>query len=221
MKEPAKPQSRRGRERQGWRGSVFFPPTWRLGGLAALLSVAGCERGSLARWLISIGVGADHGSPTEPGSVRLHEVDCPAGLARCVGGIVQMSRAFRHPEPCKGSPEACACPWQIEGRCSGGCVADDIAIPFTRVQALAQLCTPGAGDPTVGGPPPLGTPPPMVCGDERYRCSGSTVVSCDASRAASQGRIVAFCTRGCVEEGTALDDESLTDATAVLLFCSR
>jgi hypothetical protein len=189
----------------------------RLAVLSALvIAVAGCERGALAHWLTSLGVGADHG-PTEPGSVRLHEVDCPPGLARCVGGVVQMSQAFRHPEPCKGSPEACACPWQIVGRCDTRCVSDDVSIPFTPGQALTQLCTPGAGDPAVGNPPPMGTPAPVACGDERYRCSGSKVVSCGAG----DTKIVAFCARGCVEEGTTLDDEAVSDASAVLLLCAR
>jgi hypothetical protein len=209
---------------------VSLPPiSWRRGGLAALLLLlTSCERGALMNWLLSLGVGGDHGSPTERGSFKLHEVDCPAGLARCVDGVIELSQAGRHPEPCSGSPESCLCPWSVVGRCDGACVAGDVAVPFTVSQAKAQLCAQGPMDAPVAAPPPLGavapvqvargpsaTPTPSPCEDERYRCSDGRVIDCGG------GRIVASCLRGCAVDGATLDDESVGEAAAVLLLCSR
>jgi hypothetical protein len=81
--------------------------------------------------------------------------------------------------------------------------------------ATKQLCGPVPTDPIVAAPPPLGTPPPVACSDERYRCTGSKVVECAGAR------ILAVCARGCSEEGAGLDDESVSDAAAVYLLCSR
>jgi hypothetical protein len=201
--------------RQGFGSKRLFVLSWRLGGLAAfLLGLTGCERGALMHWLSSMGVGGDHESPTSPGSLRLHEVDCPAGLTRCVGGVIEVSEASRHPDPCKGSPESCLCPWTAAGRCDGSCVVNDLALPFTVAQARAQLCATGATDPAVALPPPLGAAPAARC-DERYRCTGSNIIDCNLSR------VVATCTRGCVEEAITLDEEGVDDRTAVQLLCSR
>ena len=183
--------------------------------MAALLSLAGCERGWLMNWLTAHGVGEDRQSPSQPGSLRLREVDCPAGLARCVEGAIQVSRAFRHPEPCKGVAEECACPWQLVGRCAGGCVADGVSLPLAAERAERQLCALVPTDPPVAEPPPLGSSPPVSCSDEPYRCVGSWVLACPARR------VVAKCTRGCAEEGETLDDPSVDDPAAVYLLCSR
>jgi hypothetical protein len=157
----------------------------------------------------------DQPSPTQRGSLRLQEVDCPAGLARCVEGAVEIAQVFRHPEPCTGQAEQCACPWQVVGRCPGACVSDGVSLPLTAARAVRQLCAPGPADPAAGQPPPLGSPPPVACGDEPYRCTGSKVVACPAAR------IVASCTTGCSEEGQTLDDPVVDDPAAVYLLCSR
>ncbi len=183
--------------------------------LFLVLLSAGCERGWLTSWLASHGVGEGNEVPSSPGSLRLHWADCPAGLARCVEGAVELSQAFRHPEPCKGGPESCACPWQTVGRCPGACVADEVSVPLSVERASKQLCAIGPGEPPVAQPPPLGTPPTVICGEEPYRCAQSEVVGCPS------GQIIATCLRGCASEGEALDDPTVDATAAVYLLCSR
>ena len=93
-------------------------------------------------------------------------------------------------------------------------MVDDVALPFTVAQARAQLCATAASDPPVAVPPPLGDMPVARC-EERYRCAGSNVVDCNLSR------VVAVCTRGCVEEAMTVDEEGVHDRAAVEIMCSR
>ena len=179
-----------------------------------VVALAGCDRGWLMNWLKGHGVGEDH-RPTEPGSLHLQEVDCPAGLARCVGGAIEVAQAFRHPFPCPGGSEACDCPWQVVAKCGGPCVADAVPLALAPPKATRQLCAVGPSDAPVAHPPPLGTPPPVECGDEPYRCAKSSVIACPSAR------IVAVCANGCAEESTTLDDPGVDDAAAVYLLCAR
>lgn len=160
-----------------------------------------------------------HGIGTDPNSGAVAEslglVDCPPGLARCVGSVVELSQAFRHPEPCTGPAERCACPWEILGRCESGCVADDLEVPILADRATRQLCSPSPAEPPAAYPPPLRIPTLEVCGDERYRCDGGRVVECGPPR------LIAICNRGCAEEGETLDDATLNGPMAILLLCDR
>jgi hypothetical protein len=164
-------------------------------------------------WLTSHEV--DPHSSSKGGSLRLHEIDCPAGLARCVEGAIEISQPFRHPDPCKGGVELCACPWQVVGRCPGACVADGVSLAVTPSRAERQLCAVGPADSPVAQPPPAGSPAPVSCGEEPYRCSEAKVVACPAQR------VVAVCLKGCAEEGETLDEPSVDDAAAVYFLCSR
>ncbi len=181
---------------------------------ATATALPACRRGWLADWLSGHGVGEDRQSPSLPGSLHLQEVDCPAGLTRCVDGVITVAQAFRHPEPCKGSPEQCTCPWQVIGRCEVGCVADGVSTPIPLALARAQLCATLPGAPPLALPPRIGTVA-SGCGDEGYRCSGTTVWDCRTKQA------VATCARGCAEEEGQLDDPSANEQAAVGILCSR
>jgi hypothetical protein len=184
-------------------------------GLLGLLSGVACERGGLTNWFVGHGLVHRDGARSE--SLRMNEVDCPAGLVRCVEGIIEVAKASRHPEPCKEGSEGCACPWLRVGRCEHGCVSDGVGISFQG--ARTQVCLPGAEDPLVGVSPPLGAAspsrPPTPCGGELFRCDHSMVIAC------APQRVLANCLRGCVEEPSTLDDEAIGEAAAVNLLCAR
>ncbi len=148
-------------------------------------------------------------------------VDCPDGLARCVGGVVEASRLFSHPEPCSGSREACECPWDRLGPCTAGCVAEDVEVVLPRPQASLQLCAP-TGEAVYAVPQAGETPPALPteagtdCSDQRYLCHGGQVVACEPAL-----HVVAGCIKGCAVEGMTLDDDALADPAAVALLCLR
>ena len=144
--------------------------------LAAAL--CGCERGCARTWAERRGVGEKAAFRNGLGPPRA--TDCPDGLARCTGGVVETSRLAAIPEPCQGPPESCACPWERAGECGGACVAEGAEIVVDRARALAQLCAPGPG----GGDLARPISQPADCDeDTRYRCSGGAVVSCAEHRA--------------------------------------
>ena len=146
------------------------------------------------------------------------QVDCPAGLARCVGGTVEVAQPFRHPSACSGNPEACQCPWAVVAACDAGCAASGAEVALPEPLAKGQLCAPRPGEAPVGRAPSPGivlAPPPGACEGDPFACVGGLVVACDAVP-----RLVAQCTRGCVG-GASTQASGLSDVQAVTLLCQR
>jgi hypothetical protein len=174
---------------------------------------AACERGCARRWLDEHATGEPPSSGK--GSLPLNAIDCPDGLARCSGGVIEASRLARIPQPCQGRPEACTCPWDRVGDCDRGCVADDVELVIPRERALPQLCAPDrdAGAFTRG---PAGEVPRGCDEGQLYRCAAGSVVACH------ENAVVATCVRGCFEEGAAIDeDEPIEREAAFAILCSR
>ncbi len=203
--------------------------------LAALLLWAvclpSCERGCLWRQL-SGGFSATPSTETRarggerapgPASFGEAEVDCPDGLARCMGGVVQVSRLARRPSPCRGSPESCACPWAVLDRCpSAACVADGLTTALPVNRAAKQLCAPGPVSAPFSrpGPPSNSVLPPLpeACEAAAFVCLGALVVACEPSP-----RAVGTCIAGCTPEPS-LDgpaSSGLSDLQALALLCER
>jgi hypothetical protein len=184
--------------------------------LALVLSVGGCQRGCLLSWLEQQGAAPDPRGIRVGGSLELQYVDCPDGLARCVDGVVESSRLFRHPDPCSGPVASCACPWDRVSPCSLGCVSEGAEVVLDPERAAHQLCVP-APDQLYARPAFGPAASDKGCGDERYHCVASVVIACDQSPV----HAVAGCVRGCVAEGQTLDDDGVSDREAVALLCSR
>ena len=149
------------------------------------------------------------------GTAPLNAMDCPDGLARCSGGIVETSLLATIPLPCRGTPEQCACPWERAGECGGDCAAEGAEIVVPAARARAQLCAPAldAGSFAI---PPLDAGPAGCDEGQLYRCAGAVVTDC------RENAVVARCLRGCVAEGTGVDDETpVTRATATAILCVR
>ena len=144
-------------------------------------------------------------------------VDCPDGLARCEAGEVEVSRLAAIPQPCKGQPKDCACPWERIATCPGEvCVADGVELVVERSHAAAQLCAPGADAGPLSLAPPPGALPTTPCDEgELYKCAGGNVVGCSANA------VLAQCLRGCAAEGTGIDEEGVDREAAVAILCSR
>ena len=87
-------------------------------------------------------------------------VDCPDGLARCVGGAVEVSHVARIPRPCPPSsrPEDCQCPWEAVETCPRGCTEDGTEVVTPPDRAAARLCAPDPANPSARLA--LGTLPP-------------------------------------------------------------
>jgi hypothetical protein len=196
--------------------------------LAVLMAfaLAGCARGCLSTWLEEHAfVPARPANANKPkGIAQLRSVDCADGLARCVGGVVEVSRLSSHPDPCSGPREACECPWDRLEACSQGCVAEDVEVVLPRERAQAQLCAPDPGAayslPVRGRSADTSDPSASAdeetCGDDRYACAASAILSCEPSP-----HVVARCLKGCAVEGVSLEDDSVTEAVAVALLCAR
>jgi hypothetical protein len=144
-----------------------------------------------------------------------HAIDCPDGLARCSGGVVEASRLASIAQPCTGSVEQCSCPWDRLGECERGCEVDGADLVADRGKALAQLCAWGrdAGAPAHA----LRSAAPAECDDEQlYRCVGGAVVSC------AEHAVVGTCDRGCFQEGTSVGGETPVGREAAFaILCSR
>jgi hypothetical protein len=168
----------------------------------------------------------------------MNAVDCPDGLARCIGGVVEVSRVSHYELPCTGSPETCLCPWDSLGDCPRGCAAEGVEAVIPRDRAFAQLCAPDPADPTeaFARPSPGVAPPPGACETGGVRCVGSLVVAChesaDPRAGAAPGvadgvadgvtaRTIATCLHGCAHEGDAIDEEAVADEAAVRILCAR
>jgi hypothetical protein len=188
---------------------------WRLGGLLLLsLATAACERGCARHWL------QEHGSGEPPssgkGSLPLNAIDCPDGLARCSGGVVQASRLARLPQPCQGRPEQCTCPWDRVAECEAQCVVDDLELVVPRESAARQLCAPGPDAGVLTGRPLSGEAVPGCEEGQLYRCVAGAVVACH------ENAIAATCVHGCVEQGAFIDDdEPVQREAAFAILCSR
>jgi hypothetical protein len=192
--------------------------------LFALPALAGCERGCLTDWLARRGVGED--AATGRGSLPLNAVDCSDGVARCVDGVVQASRAFSYSVPCSGPPDRCRCPWDNLSACDRGCVAEGVEVAIARDPAPVQLCAPEAAD--VFARPPPGAPlemPPGWCEGELFRCSGGVVIGCEGADAGPSAPgapgALATCLFGCAEPDMVLDDAPVTRDAAVAILCAH
>jgi hypothetical protein len=176
--------------------------------VALAAALPACERGCLKSCLEERGATADAMSP-----MPLHAVDCSDGLARCVEGRIETSRAFSYPSPCSGAQ--CACPWDRVSTCPRGCVVDDVEVAMTPARAVVQLCAP---DPAIvfSRPAPADAGVVVRCDGERFHCSGGIVVAC-----ARAPEPVAVCDRGCADDGAALDDETVTLSAAIAILCAR
>jgi hypothetical protein len=163
------------------------------------------------------GFSADPSAPAE-GWFGLGEVDCPDGLARCNGGVVQVSVAARRPAHCSGNAEVCACPWAVVASCSGVCVADGVEAFLPSDRASAQLCAP-APDAAVFARPAMaaGTLPPLgeACEGEGVACLGSTVARCEPTP-----RLLGSCVRGCSTSGL-VGANGLADDQVMAILCSH
>src|ERR1700722_1768743 len=182
MREPPGRQA----GRVGWR-LVF------LGG--ALVLLGGCERGCARSWFSSHGVGGEGRKP--PGAVSMNAVDCPDGLARCRAGTVEVSRLSMISQPCRGTPEECACPWEAAGDCERDCVAEGLEVVVARDKAPRQLCAPPAGAAFVVPAPP--NQEARGCDEGQvYRCAAALVTAC------RDNAVVARCLQGCAAEGASV-----------------
>jgi hypothetical protein len=181
--------------------------------MALCVLTCSCERGCARSWFEKHGVGEEGFSPR--GVAPMSARDCPDGLARCAGGVVEVSRLASIPEPCSAPPESCVCPWERLGECERGCVADGLEIAAERSVALPQLCAPSVDS---GTPARIVTAAQAADCDEdvAWRCSGGAVVSC------AEHRVAGVCNRGCFAEDTELGiDVPVGREAAFAILCSR
>jgi hypothetical protein len=152
--------------------------------------------------------------PSPRGSFPLTGVDCPDGLARCSGGIVETSRLASIPQRCNGPPERCGCPWERAGDCDRTCVADGVEFVVPHDRAISQLCAPAPDEPLS-----MPAPPDVVafaCDEgERYRCQSGLVVACAGNA------VIGRCVRACVFDVQSVDDDSVSREGAFAILCTR
>lgn len=182
------------------------------------LSLAGCEKGCLSGWARDHGVGG--ALPRASNEVSLDGTDCSDGLARCVSGRVETSRAAHLPHPCT-TPEGrtCACPWGAGSSCDAGCVEERLEVVAPADVAEVQLCRPAApvvrpvlpGEPRGAG----------ICDAAGVTCVDGRLRACDAP--GKPVRVVAACVHGC-EPRIGLSSEHGDPATldgAAAILCAR
>jgi hypothetical protein len=186
--------------------------------VALAAAAAGCERGCLARRLAG-----DRGADARAG-VDLSGTDCPAGLARCVAGRVEVSRAAYLPHPCEApgadDRRACACPWDVAAACAAGCAAEGVEVIVAADVAAAQLCTPDA--PVARPPSPIDPALVGVCSVAEVRCEAGVVRICDGP--GLPVRPLAVCLAGCEPAVGWLEGEPgerATGAGAGAILCRR
>jgi hypothetical protein len=178
-----------------------------------LPTLTGCERGCASRWL------AEHGSrekeTVQQGGPLTSAIDCPDGLARCNGGVVEASRLASIRQPCQGTVEQCTCPWDRLGECERGCIVDGADVTSDRGKAMTQLCAPAPGTGAVAHA--LRSAAPADCDeDQLYRCAGGAVVSCP------EHAVVGTCDRGCFAEGASVGGGAPVGREAAFaILCSR
>jgi hypothetical protein len=167
-------------------------------------------------------VRAEKKTVTEVPAAFGHAIDCPDGLARCVGGVVETSRLARIPMPCTKTetPADCTCPWVALADCPRGCAAEGVPLVVTPDRAKARLCAPDPSSP-VSRPAPDAVAPPGACNGEGYRCLGSLVVSCVAVDAgALTPHVVSACLQGCAHDGESLSSEDNDPDAASRILCA-
>ncbi|MGH7439000.1 MAG: hypothetical protein ACRENE_25205, partial [Polyangiaceae bacterium] len=183
--------------------------TPRVCGWALLLSLAACDPGCATSQKLR---------PLAKSLRALQGVDCPDGLARCEAGSVSVSRLTTLPGTCAGTPQGCACPWDVAGECLNGCVLEGLELVVEPPRATAQLCAPPAGAPSPAVPWAGSVLPPTPCDEgDAYRCAGGAVLDC---RSATP---VGSCVGGCYRDGASIADTTLalTRERAFALLCSR
>jgi len=190
--------------------------------LVLALALAGCEKGCLATWFRDHGVGGSGpgGSGGEAPRFDLGGTDCSDGLARCVGGRVEISRAAHLPHPCTTREgKACTCPWEPGPTCATGCASEGTEIVASVELATLQLCRPDApvvrpylpGDPPVSG----------VCDAAGFTCIDGVLRACEA--ATKSIAAAGVCLHGCEPRvGLPSDhgDPTTLDGAAAIL-CAR
>jgi hypothetical protein len=184
------------------------------------LTLAGCDKGCLTDWARdhgALGTGSPAGTSPAP---TLEGTDCSDGLARCVGGRVEVSRAAHLTYPCT-TPEgrACVCPWDEAARCATGCAEEGREVVAPADVARVQLCRPDAPviRPVLAGD----AVEPAVCDAPAVECRGGILRVCDA--AGRPSRAVAVCLHGCESKvGISSDhgDSPTLDGAAAIL-CAR
>ena len=151
-----------------------------------------------------------------PGAAPLQAIDCPDGLARCIGGVVEVSRLATIAQPCRAAPEACACPWDRVGDCEQGCVGDEVDVVMDRDLALRAAVR--APRPTPG-PSPGGCRcrRPAGCDEEElYRCATAQSSRAPSTWSSRRARGAAS------SEGASLgSDTALRREAAFAILCSR
>jgi len=221
--------------RQGGASAAGRPFVRAIATAAFALVLGGCERGCLSTWLAELGVGRPSATPPK-GALPLSGVDCPDGLARCVGGVVEVSRASHYTLPCADPQAGCMCPWDSLGPCPLGCAADGVEVVVPPERALAQLCATDPASPVARPIAPTAMPP-GACDDVResteppttpagpstpdenvYRCLASIVVACSSS---GGRKAVAACVRGCFHDGDTVDEEEADPDEAARILCAH
>ena len=188
--------------------------------LVLLAACAGCQKGWLADWIRNRGPSTKTVTPL----TMMNGVDCPDGLARCVGGAVEVSHVARIPRPCPSTsrPEDCQCPWEAVANCPRGCTGDGTEVVVPPERAAARLCSPDPANPPAR--PAIGAlAPPGACDVEGYRCIGSLVVVCEARGEARDAglvpRVLAACVRGCFRDGETMGEEEADPEAAARILC--
>jgi hypothetical protein len=206
--------------------------------LALVAPVAsGCKRGRIAEWLQG-----KRANPVAPSTeeMPLHAIDCPDGLARCVGGTIEVSKAARLVQPCAGGPESkqCVCPWDAVDSCARGCASEGTEIVASRERASSRLCAPDPANPVARPAVGAAAPPSACAGSDpdapEFRCVQSLVVACGqpavvpgVTAGPSQGQaptpvpVIAACLRGCAEDGEILPAEGTGAENATRILCAR
>ena len=195
------------------RGPAFVASAF----LCVLSVASGCSRGCLTEQ-VQKGLTAD---PTGPAKAwfGVGELDCPDGLSRCVGGVVQTSLTARRPVRCTTNPEACACPWAVVASCSSGCVADGIEVFLPPARPVPQLCAASAAAAPYARLAGANAAVPSLgddCEGESVVCLASAVVRCEPGP-----RLLGTCANGCSTEQGLVVANGLTEEQAMAILCSR
>ncbi len=177
----------------------------------SFLVLTGCSRGCGARWLADKGVG-EEGRAKKASPFLGGGTDCPAGLARCSEGAVEVSRAGFVEPTCKAGEKGCACPWERVDECRMGCESDDLVVDLPRETAAKQLCkaAESAFSTIQGGST-------TRCELFGYTCSDGVVTRCGAG---GEGRIVGRCHRACVQVSNPVED-LVEESAALGVLCER
>ena len=200
-----------------------------LGALGAS-ALAGCERGCLARRLEGAEPEAPRsGSPSAGGTgprgsrgPDLGGTDCSPGLARCVGGLVELSVEAHLPSTCTPTEKSgsCACPWSPGPRCERGCVADGLEVLATTVEAAGeQLCRPDPAAPVVRPLLPTEVALATICAAEAVTCEDGIIRTCAA--VGQPARFVAACAHGCAQGVGLAPEDFLTGDGPAPILCRR